>query len=319
MRCLSARVASALAILALSASAPAFAQGGAKPRGPAPAASPSSARSTSPAAPQGLVERGRALFEDQQYEESIQVLSAALLRPDNTKAQRVEIHRLLALDYITLGRKDEAESAVRGLLVIDPAHQLPPGESPRFRDFFAQARARWEADGRPGIVVEKAPPKPVALRHASPSSAVPDRELELRGRLEDPDGRVKSLRLLYRTGTKADFTEAEVELDSSGQGFVARVPRAAVRAPIVEYYLVAEGEGGSPLVARGEPTSPLRVTVGEPSKSWVLPVAIGGGVLGAAALVGVLALAGVFKSTSSPQAPGPGTSIVSVSVSEAAR
>src|SRR6478736_5587859 len=71
-------------------------------------------------APQDLVARGQQLFEDQQYEESIQTLSAALLRPSNTKAQKIEIYRLLALNYITINRKDEAESAVRGLLAIEP-------------------------------------------------------------------------------------------------------------------------------------------------------------------------------------------------------
>lgn len=298
--------------LALLAPGAASAQGKPKPR---PAAAPAPA-APAPAAPQDLVERGRALFEDQQYEDSIQVLSAALMRPNNTKEQRIEIHRLLALDYITLGRKDEAESAVRGLLVIEPDYQLPASESPRFRDFFAEARKRWEAEGRPGFVVEKAPPKPVLLRHASPSSSEPDRGVELRGRLEDPDGRVKALRVFFRTGSKGEFTEAEVERE--GQGFRAKIPASAVKPPIVEYYLLAEGAGGEPLVARGEPSAPLRVAVTEPSKGWVLPVAIGGGILGAAVLVGGLALAGVFKS-SSPAPSGPGTSIVSVSVSEASR
>ena len=39
------------------------------------------------------------------------------MRPNNTKAQKVEIYRLLMLNYITLNRKDEAESAVRGSLI----------------------------------------------------------------------------------------------------------------------------------------------------------------------------------------------------------
>src|SRR5678815_4219299 len=58
-----------------------------------------------------LVARGKQLFDDQQYEESMQALSAALLRPNNTREQKVEIYRLLALNYITLNRKDEAGSA----------------------------------------------------------------------------------------------------------------------------------------------------------------------------------------------------------------
>src|SRR6185503_19592424 len=104
---------------------------------------------------QDLVARGRSLFDDQQYEESIQTLSAALLRPSNTLAQKVEIYRLLALNYITLGRKDEAENAVRGLLVQQPDYEIPAKESPRFRDFFAHSRAKWEAEGRPGLAKEE--------------------------------------------------------------------------------------------------------------------------------------------------------------------
>jgi len=90
--------------------------------------------------PQDLVQRGKALFDDQQYEESIQTLSAALLRPNNTKTQRLDVYRLLALNYITLNRKDEAESAVRGLLALEPTYTLPASESPRFRDFFGAAQ-----------------------------------------------------------------------------------------------------------------------------------------------------------------------------------
>ena len=68
---------------------------------------------------------GSALFDDQQYEESIQTLSGVLVRPNNTKAQKIEIYRLLALNYITLTHKEEAEGAVRGLLALEPTYALP--------------------------------------------------------------------------------------------------------------------------------------------------------------------------------------------------
>ena len=58
------------------------------------------------------------------------------------------------------------------------------------------------------------------------------------------------------------------------------------------------------MLSRGDAAAPLRVAVPDDAKGWILPVAIGGGVLGAAAIVGGLALAGVFKSSS--KAPGPG-------------
>src|SRR5580658_6319791 len=62
---------------------------------------------------QDLIARGQTLFDDQRYQDSIQTLSGALVRPNNTKAEKLEIYRLLALDYITLTRPEEAEGAVR--------------------------------------------------------------------------------------------------------------------------------------------------------------------------------------------------------------
>src|SRR5258708_29843552 len=138
---------------------------------------------------QDLISRGRSLFEDQQYEESIQTLSAAILRPNLAKEQKIEVLRLMALNYITLNRKDEAESAVRGLLAIEPAYELPKNESPRFRDFFSTARKKWEADGKPGLqtgdvpVVQQAP---VNIGHTSPSQTSPNTDIPLTIKMEAP-------------------------------------------------------------------------------------------------------------------------------------
>jgi len=283
---------------------PAFAQG---PKA-APAAKPQ----------QDLIQKGQGLFEDQQYEESIQTLSAALLRPSNTPQQKVEIYRLLALNYITLGRKDEAESAVRGLLVQQPDYQLPGSESPRFRDFFAQARTKWEAEGRPGLVKEEPTQKPVVFKHGSPAQADPGEQIDLRGRLDDPEGRTGSVKLYYRVGSRGDFTEKFANVDNNSVR--AQIPGSAVKPPVVDYYFEVLDGSGAIIASRGESGAPLRIAVPEPSKGWVLPVAIGGGILGAAAIIGGLALAGVFKS----QTPDPGplggrTSTVTVSIGEASR
>lgn len=301
---------------------PAFAQVG-PPRAPVKAQSAPgkpSAKPVAPAQPQDLIQKGQSQFEEQQYEESIQTLSAALLRPSNTPAQKVEIYRLLALNYITLGRKDEAENAVRGLLVQQPDYEIPAKESPRFRDFFAQARAKWEAEGRPGIVKEEPTQKPVVLKHGSPTQVDPGTTIELRGKLDDPDGRTGSVKLFYRSGgSKGDFTEARADVD--GASVRASIPGSAIKPPVVDYYFEVMDGGGAVIASRGDASSPLRIAVPESSgKGWVLPVAIGGSVLGAAAIVGVLALAGVFKSSSSGGgSTGPGTSTVSVSVGEASR
>jgi hypothetical protein len=297
--------------------APALAQGAAM--GPPSAGAPQKAQSapSRPAKqPLDLIQKGQALFEEQQYEESIQTLSAALLRPSNTPAQKVEIYRLLALDYITLGRKDEAENAVRGLLVQQPDYEIPAKESPRFRDFFAQARGRWEAEGRPGLAKDEPVAKPVVLKHGSPTQVEAGGSVALRARLDDPDARTGSVKLYYRTGGKGDFTEARADVASSGS-VQAQIPGSAVKPPFVDYFFEVLDGGGAVIASRGDASSPLRIAVPEAtSGGWVLPVAIGGSVLGAAAVFGVLAVAGVFKSSKTASGPaGPAVSTVSVSVS----
>ncbi len=67
----------------------------------------------------------------------------------------------------------------------------------------------------------------------------------------------------------------------------------------MDYYFEVLDGGGAVIASRGDAQSPLRIAVPDGGGGWVLPIAIGGGILGAAAIVGVLALAGVFKSSSS--------------------
>lgn len=276
--------------VALTTAVPAFAQG-------------------KPAAPrQDLIGRGRSLFEDQQYEESIQTLSAALVRPNNTKDQRLEVYRLLALNYITLNRKEEAESAVRGLLAQSPAYALPASESPRFRDFFATVKQKWEQEGRPGLVSESAPQAtPVEMAHVSPSQVERNTDVPLSIKLEDPQGRVYDVKLFYRAGSKGKFEDIAAVLDQ-GQA-KASIPKASVTPPIVEYYFQGFDKGGLPIASRGDAAAPLRIAVPEPKRAWVLPLAIGGGaIVAGGAVVGILAAAGAFKGTNK--------STVSVSVGE---
>jgi hypothetical protein len=245
-----------------------------------------------------LVARAQKLFDDQAYEDSIQVLSAALVRPSNTKQQKIDIYRLLALNYITLGKNDEADAAVRGLLAIDPEYALPPSESPRFRDFFKTSRDKWIADGKPGLQTEaEAPLAPVKMMHNSPSQVEPHTQIDLTVKLDDPKGRVESIKIFYRAGSHDKFVEDDASL-VDGIAHVSIMPKA-VAPPFIEYYFLGYDRAGLAIASRGDVDAPLRIAVPEPSKGWVLPVAIGGGILGAAAIVGGLALGGVFKGSSS--------------------
>jgi hypothetical protein len=243
-----------------------------------------------------LIQRGRDLFEDQRYEESIQVLSSALVRPNMTKEQRIEMYRLLALDHITLGNNEEAEGFVRALLGLQPEYELPKSESPRFRDFFAAIRSKWEAEGRPGVVTDQSALKAVALRHRSPSEAAANSRLVLAAQVDDPDHRVTSVRLFFRGGSSGKYSEETTQYEPATGAVRAIFPASAIRPPFVSYYMLAKDKNGVPLASSGDPDAPFRIPVPDPENKWVIPVVVGGGVIGIAGIVlGALAAGGAFS------------------------
>jgi hypothetical protein len=202
------------------------------------------------------------MFEDQRYDESLQTLTAALLRPGVSKDDRIQIHRYLAYNYIALSRLDEAESAVRGLYALNPSFALQSNESPRFRDFFAAVKKRWDAEGRPGLVSDTsaAPqPKAVVIRHVSPAEREHDQEIILTGQLDDPEHRSASVRVHYRTGTEGKFTEVQASFESVR--FRASIPPAAVQPPLLEYYIEIHDSSGLPIATRGDASAPLRIPI----------------------------------------------------------
>ncbi len=230
-----------------------------------------------------LVQRAAELFDDQQYEESIQTLSAALLRPGSSVKEKTEIYRLLAYNYITLKRSEEADSAVRGLYVLDETFSLPSTESPRFRDFFEATRKKWVDEGKPGKAATATAGtgnEQIKFTHASPAEVAPGTQIKLTGSVDDANGRVRGVQLFYRTGAKGKFN---IVAGTFALGkFNAQIPSKDVRPPLVEYYFEAVDNGGLPIASRGDAASPLRIVVPEPQKSSVLtsaafwvPVSIG--------------------------------------------
>jgi hypothetical protein len=183
-------------------------------------------------------------------------------------------------------------------------------------------KQKWDAEGRPGLVKEtEAPPAPVTMKHSSPSKADAGTQIDLTATLDDPRARVKEVKLYYRKGSSGKFEDSVATLD--GSHVSASIPPSAVKGPVVEYYFQGTDAGGLPVVSRGDAAAPFRIPVPEGAAGWVLPVAIGGSVLGAAAIVGVLALSGVFKGantethTTTPgnTTPPPGSNQATVNVS----
>jgi hypothetical protein len=238
-----------------------------------------------------LIQRGSAQFDDQAYEESIQTLSAALVRPGATDKEKIETYRLLAYNFIILKRAEEADAAVRGILVLDEAFALPPSESPRFRDFFATSKRTWMEEGKPGKAAGNAAPveKPIKMAHASPAQVPASTQIKLTGQIEDPDGRVRGVQLAYRTGAKGKFVLVAATY-AMGE-FRATIPTAAVKPPLIEYYITGVDKGGLPVTSRGDAATPLRVVVPEErsvASSPALWVPLGLAVVGGAVATAIL-------------------------------
>jgi hypothetical protein len=135
--------------------------------------------------------------------------------------------------------------------------------------------------------------------------------MTLTASVDDAGHRVRRVELFYRTGSSGKFTEVTAQYAPVDGGVRATIPPSAVRPPYVAYYLLASDAGDLPLVSSGDADAPLRIPVPEASGGWVLPVAIGGGVLGATGIVlGSLALAGVFRGGSAAK----GQSTVNIGV-----
>jgi tetratricopeptide (TPR) repeat protein len=250
-----------------------------------------------------LIQQGQAQIDELSFEEALQTLSAALVRPGNTTTDQAAIYRLLAYTYFALERETEAEGAYRLLLALDPSYTPGSDVAPRFREFFVAARERWEADGRPGVP----PPAPVSIRHRSPAQAEIGQSIELTAELDDPSDRVQSLVLAYRRGSADVFLRRDTE--QSGAAYRATLPGDAVAPPLVEYYFEALDATGLPIASRGDVAAPLRIAVPEESFSifeqwwfWVGAVAI---VAGGVTLAIVLATSDGGQET-------PGTFVINV-------
>jgi hypothetical protein len=267
-------------------------------------AQPAKAAPAKPSSTSALVERAQSMFDDQRYEESIQTLSGALVRPGNSTEEKSSVLKLLAFNYIAMGRTEEADAAVRAIYVNEETYELPKGESPRFRDFFKKTKEAWEAEGKPGKPQggSTGPSEStIKITHSPPAQADAGSTVKIDGKVDDPDGRVEKVQLSVKSGPKGKFQEKPL-IYSMG-AFRGEIQSASVQPPLVEYYILALDKDGLPLASRGDADAPLRIAVPQTGKAWYvhpafwIPVSIT--VVAGAVLTGVLVATQGGSSTSS--------------------
>ncbi|MBI5500948.1 MAG: hypothetical protein HY907_11950 [Deltaproteobacteria bacterium] len=257
---------------------------------PAVVASPSAAQEF-PDNP--LIQAGINQYNDMEYETSADTLQRALVRAENVPDQKIAIFKFLALDYLVLGRMDDAQQAFRQLLAIQPEFQLDPALfAPGYVQFLEGVRQQWEDEGRPGWVPPEQLLHPATLDHDLPAEAPSGESLDVAVRLDDPDHRVRAIVLAYRPAGETGFVR--VETAPAAQGFGATIPGDQIGPPVVEYFFEALDERGSVVGRNGDERIPLRVPVrgeGEGSiwSSWWFWTLIGVGVAAAVAIpVGIV-------------------------------
>jgi hypothetical protein len=264
-----------------------------------------------------LIEEGIQQYNDLMYEESVETLSAALMRSGNTDEQLVQIYKYLGLDYLLLEKPDEAEGAFRQLLAIDEDWSFDPvTTSPKIVTFFNKVKQKWIAEGKPGKVGAEAEPG-VEIRHKVPDQGIRGEPIHLKFVVEDPQGELAALFVYYKTEQGFLAVKATPESPPAEETvYMATLPGDVVTPPHVDYYVQAQDIGGDVLAGRGDVDAPLRVTVpakegGSVAKKWWFWTIIGVAVAGVAGGV-----AGGVIAAQKKDGGGPDPAHVSISICE---
>lgn len=162
--------------------------------------------------------------------------------------ERVEALRRLAFAHILNGDEALAEPAFVKMLVFSPDAELPADAGPRFRELFAKARSRFQAEGQ----LQTSTPPPV------PAGSGP---VTVRVELTDKLGRVVGARVIARV------TPLGAPAGKDGAAGSAGKDGPAVAAPLEER--LARSELSPGLVRfTGTVPEPHEVPPGGATVSW---------------------------------------------------
>lgn len=210
------------------------------------------AEDVGPQAIETYLERGKKLFEEQEYTAAIQTLAPVTRDARATRSQRLRALEVIALAQFIRNDKGAARATFERILDIDPGYQLrDTSGSPALRAFFDDLKKQLIPNFDPNAGAD--------LEHAAPTAGTAATTLEIEVRVTR--GNVFDLALATRR--RGELTYATTPLTPrGGNRWRARVtPPASTKPYVLEYYVEARDAGGGPIARIGAPDQPLEVAL----------------------------------------------------------
>ncbi|NVB79176.1 MAG: hypothetical protein HOV81_12315 [Kofleriaceae bacterium] len=240
-----------------------------------------------PQAIETYLERGRKLFDDQEYAASIQALAPVTRDVRATRAQRLRALELIALAQFIRNEQGAARATFERILDIDPGYQLrDTSGSPQLRAFFDDLKKQ--------LIPNFDPKAGADLEHAAPTAGSAGKPVELEVRVT----RGNVFDLVVATRRRGELSYSFSALTPRGDNrWRARITPAASSKPyVLEYYVEARDAGGGPIARIAAPDQPLEIALTPGGSDGARPwysrwYVIAGGAAVAAGIGGVIVAA----------------------------
>ncbi len=198
---------------------------------------------------QALLEQGRRLYADLDYQEAESALARALATPGLPDAFRVQVLETLGFVQVVEDEEPAARNSFERLFAIDPYYVVrEPSGSPRVAEIVESVRGR--------VVPDAAIDPDAAIRVDLPSAARANAPTEVRLAVSSP----AIVRLVIRARGDHDVTYQSQDVAVAGGTVVASIP-AFGDATELEIYVEGRDARGHLVTRAGSPLLPLHLPV----------------------------------------------------------